>query len=316
MRNKLLSGLNFERKEVKEMKKILAVLLLLFLGLFIAPGNSSAVPVSMSLDGLWDWGTLYNFNGAVWTPNNPLPNVNPYYGTTSQNIPNGVVVAPDGTEDSYGPFRVNTIYPTAGGPTIYDRATAPYELTGLFFGFDDIYIGGTLAFARILQEGGHAALYADFAKNYDATNPLGPGPVPQGGRWNQSGGAVGDGFLTATDGVLMLDLTPVMRVDADTGATYTLENFFSFVASAGAGNVLFDVTGGLWAPYFDTNTLELGSDIRLDFASFPAYGHPQWTVQGVGNVQADLIPEPGTILLMGVGLIGIGIAGHRRFRRK
>lgn len=282
------------------MKKLVIASLLLTVGLFLATTKALAFGVTLSLDGLWSWGTLYSFDGVNWN----ATNANPYYGTVSQSLANGVPSAPDGTEDSYGTLRVNQIFPTGGGSPIYDRTVDPYELTAFFYEFDDVYISGVPAFSRLLATGGHAALYADYAKNYNATSPLGPGPIPTGGRFDGPDPGTGDGFLTVTDGTKVLDLTPRVLLDPISGASYTFENFFSFATLSGFGSVLFDVTGGTWASLYDTNTQDFGTDIKVNFASFPP-GANGWVVQGSGNAQGDIIPEPTSMLLLGIGMLGL-----------
>ena len=268
----------------------------------LAVSPAMAFDVNFSLDGLWDWGTVYTGG----TPTFSAVNSNPYSGTTSQNLTNGTPALPDVTEDSYGILRVNQI--NAGPTLLFDRTSSPYELTAFFYGFDDTYINGTTTFSRLLSDGGHAALYQDFAKNYNPLTVPGPQSTAFGG-----GRSAGDStqFLTVTDGTMVLDLTPRAILDPS-GAVYTLENFFSFTSLSGSGSVLFDVTGGDWASQFDTNTQDFGTDIKLNFSSFPnTNGNAAWVVQGTGNARANVIPEPASMILMGIGL-----AGAARLRRR
>lgn len=320
MRNKLLSGLNFERKEVKEMKKIMIVLFLLMVTLFLGASQAKATPVTIWTDGLWDWGTNYNLVGNQWQ----ATNANPYYGTVSQPLTDGIVSpVVDGTEDSYGITRITAIFPTGGGDPLYDMVVDPYEVTAMFYGFDDVYRFFDMAhFSTITHSvGGHVSIYADFPKNYNPFNPPGAQSVANGGgRFDSDGMApdLGDGFLTVTDGVLVLDLVPVLLPAMDMQGTpyaYTLESSFFYNTLYGSGGMLLNVTGnGIWDQFYDTNTFQYGADFKLDYSALPS-GHPTWLVTGTADAQGDVIPEPSTILLLGGGLIGVGVFA-RRFRKK
>jgi hypothetical protein len=276
--------------------------------MFVGANQAMADPTTISLDGLWSWGTLYGLSAGVW---NALPPANPYYGTTSQSIPDNTVVAPDGTEDAYGMMRINQI--VRGSSLVYDRATSPYELTIFYYGFDDIYLQSqTATQSKLLATGGHAAVYMDYAKDYNPTSPPGAQAVSGGG-----GRADGDpsAMATITNGTKILDLTPRLLWDPTAGTNYTLFNTFDFATLSGFGSVEFDVTGGTWSHLFDTNTLPSGSDLKLNFSSFPPLiPGTNWTVQGTGNVQADMlnVPEPATMAIFGMGLLGMGTLTRRK----
>lgn len=311
MRNKLLSGLNFKRKEVKMMKKVMLIaLVVLFVGM-MAVQSAFAVPVKFTFVDLFGWGRVYqpvNPPAGIWIPTNP----NPYDGTWTQNLPMGVPVLGDNTEDTFTIAQIERLTSADGLTSYWDRSTSGQELTVFAWGFDDIYLSppdlfaGTATLAAI---GGHIELWLDLTPDYNPnfgtpgrSNPIDPSHYDN----------------VTDDGILVLDILP--HPNPLNGASF-IESA-NFVNNAYMGSMLLDVVGGSWQPWFDTNGALDGADFLYSWSASGNYPAPpgpgvaDWLIYDDSTAYGDLIPEPGTILLMGVGLIGIGIAGHRRFRRK
>ncbi|MCR4337857.1 MAG: PEP-CTERM sorting domain-containing protein [Candidatus Omnitrophica bacterium] len=273
-------------------------LMALFMLLGAAAGNAYAIPVEFDVVDLFNWGRLYSYDGASYTPTN----VNPFDGSAGSVIPQNTVGNADGSEDSWGIAQIDQVQPIGGGPLFFDKELDPYELSIFFYGFDDDTLTSPdfLGDVTIGTVGGRVQIYQDFSQDYDPS--LG------------TGGRTGvDSYTTATNGTLVLDLTPV----AQNAAGHTLKEDFNFMTLVGSGSVFLETTGaGAWDSLFDTNTQLFGSDFSFSFTSRnninPRIG--DWTVRGDGRAEGNVIPEPASMFLMGSGLIGM--LGARSRKRK
>jgi len=278
------------------MKKVLLIAVLF---LVIGVASAHADPVTLNVDELYDWGRLYSYAGGVYTPTNvnPAPwGTNPAGGYT---ITENTLGNADGAEDTWGIGSVASIKTLPANDPIFLRSGSQ-ELTFMFYGFDDDalsnpnFVGDT----TILSKLGHIAVYLDTTPDFDGT-------VGTGGRTGLAS------YTGATEGLLVLDLAPVDL----TGSGHTLSSNFDFLTSSGAGSMYLSTTGlGAWDYLYDTNTQLFGSDFSFTFTVrdnvTPTVG--DWVVRGDAGGEGNVIPEPASMILMGIGLAGVA----RRLRRK
>lgn len=109
---------------------------------------------------------------------------------------------------------------------------------------------------------------------------------------NYTGGADG----TATDGDLWLKLV-LNPSNFLTGTGIALGSG----SDQGTGSAVLDVVDGLAMGNFDTNTKAAGSDLVLTSSFQPLV---QGVLEGGFTLTGDTIPEPTTIALLGLGLLG------------
>lgn len=213
-----------------------------------------------------------------------------------------------GSEDAWGIFSISSITNTVTNSQYFTRGTDGYiigALTGVTdFSVDKIGSSKQLAYAT----GGSFNFYTA-ATNYN----------PSVSSLNQA-----SVIASVTNLPLWLSLDLVVGVDNETdGLLASFTSYFSNTSTmSGSADGFLAVTGGSAAGAFNTNTLTTYSGNSADATFHMAVSRPtpgnagynNWQATTTSDISGYSVPEPGSMALAGLSLIGLAALRRRRAR--
>lgn len=217
-----------------------------------------------------------------------------------------------GSEDSWGIVSISSITNTTTNTTMFSRGTDGY-LIGTVAGITDFTVVSLGNISRDYATGGTINLYQS-ATDYNPATPLST---------NQA--AVFAAIAGASPLWLSLNFVAgagnaVVDIAGAAAAQASYISMFDAATITGSGSGYLEVTGGLKATRFDTNTLTTWAGNSAD-ASFSVTLTPitsndvglfNWLAGSSSDVKGYVIPEPGSMALAGLGLLGLAALRRRK----
>jgi len=180
------------------------------------------------------------------------------------------------------------------------------ELTYRFDGFKLQAVTTTVSGAELLFSGGSASFYSDAAQDFTSTS---------GNQATDIASASGGNLWLSGDAGVRLNCPAGICLDEGIGITLvaSVNTATLSAVSGGSGSAFFNLNGGSAFSDFDTNAISGGFDVSANF-SFDDSLATDFDLSGsvdARNIPTS-VPEPTSMVLLGMGLLGFGFTAHKR----
>lgn len=236
----------------------------------------------------------------------------------------------DAGTENYGVVKITSIVDANTSSTLWSDGQDGAELTGVFNGIKIKTVTPSGGQFVIDSTGGKLNLYINPLGSFASAGGFAQGAVT--GYTDVGGGCVAkmlcyDGISNAAGGGLFLSLAwTAVGVVAD--PTITVDGTFNSLTTplTGSAQGYLNVIGGPYAGMFNSNGQLGGSDMfnqnsvctpgQIGCVSLSAAGGAPaaggWALRSNDPLRVTVIPEPGTLMLVGLSLLALVARGNRR----